>query len=49
VTVPVEARGLPDPLRLESALALRAVYRDPRGGPPFDREIRGQAISVVTP
>lgn len=49
VRVPVQAGGLPDPVRLESSLGFHVVYRDPRGGPPQDREIRGQAISVATP
>lgn len=49
VRVPLQAGGLPDPVRLESSLGFHVVYRDPRGGPPQDREIRGQAISVVTP
>jgi hypothetical protein len=49
VKVPVEAGGLADPVRLESSLGFHVVYRDPRGGLPLDREIRGQAISVATP
>jgi hypothetical protein len=49
VRVPLQAGGLPDPVRLESSLGFHVVYRDPRGGPPQDREIRGQAISVATP
>ncbi len=49
VKVPVEARSAADPLRLESSLGLHVVYRDPRGDPPQDRNIRGAVISVVTP
>jgi hypothetical protein len=47
--VSVATGGLPDPVRLESSLGFHVVYRDPRGDPPQDRNIRGAAISSVTP
>jgi hypothetical protein len=47
--VVVEDHSLADPLRLESSLGFFVAYRDPRGGPPMARDMRGQAISVVTP
>ncbi|MBA2565419.1 MAG: carboxypeptidase regulatory-like domain-containing protein [Gemmatimonadetes bacterium] len=49
VDVVVDVGGLPDPIRLQGALGLHLVYRDPRGGVPGTREIRGRTISVVSP
>jgi hypothetical protein len=44
--VPIEPRDLGPLLRLESAIGIHVVYRDPRGGDPQDRDIRGEAILV---
>ena len=49
VRVPIDVGGLSEPIRLEPFLGLHVVYRDPRGGPAGPRDIRGRAVSVVSP
>lgn len=48
VRVAFDVGDLGDPLRLEGALELFLVYRDPRGPVAREHEIRGRAISVVS-
>jgi hypothetical protein len=47
VRLPLQVGGRAATLRLESFLGLELVYRDPGGGSPIQRIIRGNAISVV--